>query len=71
MTAQEKYDKKRKWLEKVAKEHPELQWPKEELRFMTVDDFEKPEYRRRLTMDMGSVGVCDRAVACEIAYNGT
>ena len=68
MTDKEKYDRRRKWLEAVLKAKPDATWAKNEIKYMTVDDFS--DHPRILTQDMGRRGVCDAAVAAEIRYNG-
>ena len=69
MTDEERYERRRAWLKRVLDENPNATWAKNELKFMTVDDFSK--HPRKLLQDRGSVGVCDAAVAAEIRYNGT
>ena len=69
MTDEQRYERRRAWLERVLEENQDALWARNELRFMTVDDFSK--HPRKLLQDRGSVGVCDAAVAAEIRYNGT
>ena len=67
-TPEEKYARRKKQLEDFLAAHPNALWAKNELKFMTVDDFS--EHRRPLVQDMAGRGVCDAAVQCERQYHG-
>ena len=67
-TAEEKYAKRKAELEAILARNPKCAWARNELKFMEVDDFEKPEYRR--AKPWGSYGVCSMAVHCERVYEG-
>lgn len=70
-TPVEKYGKRKVYLEGLVAKYPKCLWARNELKFLSVDDFEKPGHRRPLVSEMGGHGVCDAAVAAEIRYNGT
>ena len=67
-TAEEQYEKRKAELESILARYPKCEWARNELKFLEVDDFEKPEHRRR--RPWGSHGVCDAAVHCERVYEG-
>lgn len=67
-TPGEKYARRKKQLEDFLAAHPNALWAKNELKFMTVDDFS--EHKRPLVQDMAGRGVCDAAVQCERQYHG-
>lgn len=67
-TAEEKYEKRKAELEAILARNPKCAWARNELKFMEVNDFEKPEYRR--AQPWGSHGVCSAAVAGEARYHG-
>jgi len=69
-TAEEKYEKRKAELESILARYPKCEWARNELKFLEVNDFEKPEYRRPLPSQVGGHGVCDAAVHCERVYEG-
>ena len=69
-TPREKYEKRKAELEAIVAAHPKCQWARNELKFLSPDDFDKPCNRRPLTDSMGRRGVCDAAVAAERRYHG-
>ena len=50
-------------LEAFAKAHPDLEWPKNELKYRHVST-------GPCAGGIGGVGACDAAVECERRYNG-
>lgn len=70
-TPEEKYKKRKGELEAILAKHPKCLWARNELKYLTADDFEEPRYRRPLAMDQGHRGVCDAAVAADVRYHGT
>lgn len=70
-TPVEKYEERKAYLEGIVAKHPKCVWARNELKFLSVNDFVEPGRRRPLVSEMGSRGVCDAAVAAEIRYNGT
>lgn len=68
---EEKYGKRKAYLEAVIAKYPKCLWARNELKFLSVDDFAEPGSRRPLVSEMGRRGACDAAVAAEIRYNGT
>ena len=67
-TPAEKYEKRKQELEAFIAKHPNAAWARNELRYMTVDDFS--EHKRPLVQDMAGRGECDAAVHCERMYHG-
>ena len=64
----EKYSRRRRELEAFVAKHPNAAWARNELKYMTVDDFS--DDRRPITPRSGGHGVCDAAVHCERTYHG-
>jgi hypothetical protein len=67
-TPEEKYEKRKQELEAFVAEHPGAAWARNELKYMTVDDFS--DDRRPIVPNLGGRGVCDAAVHCERVYHG-
>ena len=67
-TPEERYAKRKAELEAVLARNPNATWARNELKYMTVDDFS--DDRRPITPRSGGHGVCDAAVHCERVYNG-
>ena len=68
MTDEEKYEKRKAELESILAKFPNAEWARNELKYMTQDDFSK--HPRELVQDKGYRGYCDAAVAAELRYEG-
>lgn len=67
-TPRDKYEKRKQELEAFIAEHPNATWARNELKYMTVDDFS--DDKRPIGPSRGGRGACDAAVHCERVYHG-